>query len=66
MTEIRLQGIYTHKHIKQLLKEAGWIIQNLARATTFDEINKWKEKWLNWSKAHPNEATQINKQMGEW
>ena len=67
MVELKLEGFFkSHKHGEQLLREAGWIIQNLAKATTLETKNKWMQKWFNWSEAHPNEARQIKKQVKIW
>lgn len=64
MIELKLEGFFkSRKQGEQLLKEIGWILQNLAKATTLETKNKWMQKWFNWRKAHPGEADQIEKQI---
>lgn len=67
MKELRLEGYFpSKKHAEQMLKEATWIITNLAKAITLEAKNKWIQKWFNWSKSHPMESEQIKKQIKDW
>lgn len=70
--DIIIRGYYrSPKGLEQLVKEARWILHKYAEARkkladgtgSIDEVLKWRKKWDNWSKAHPKEARQIEKQI---
>jgi len=67
MKELKLEGYFpSKKHGEQLLREAGWIITKLSKASTLEEKNKWMQKWFNWSKAHPVVAEKFKEQIKKW
>ena len=74
-TMITLYG-HGKKHLMQMMSEAQWILGNLSKAKKISfsgdeilqekgakDVKKWTQKWMNWSKAHPDEAKQIKEQI---
>ena len=65
--EITISGLYkSEREAEQLVGEAVWILKKYAKAYRQGDarnIEKYREKWANWSKAHPRESGQIVEQM---
>jgi len=47
----------------QLVKELEWIIQNFKSSKTPEQQLKWKNKLINWGKAHPKEYESFLKDL---